>query len=94
MEPLPRALPPAPLGRRSRRAGKPGAVPRPPGHDVRVHVRDALPRVRAVLHRDAERRRARVGALERAPDARDDGEEVPGFGGGEVAQARDAAERV
>ena len=80
------------LPRRGVRARQPVAVAGPPRHDVRVHVRDALPRVRTVLHRDGERGRARVRALEGAPDARDDGEQVPGFGGGEVAQARDAAE--
>jgi hypothetical protein len=73
--------------------GQGRAVARPPGHDVRVHVRDALPGVGAVLHRDAERRRARVRALERAADARDGGEEVAGLGRGEVAQPRYGAQR-
>jgi hypothetical protein len=57
-----------------------------------MHMRHALPRLRPVLHRDIQTRRA-VHPLHHPPDALHCKEQIGCLGGGQVRDAGDAAAR-
>lgn len=63
-----------------------------PRDDMRMHMRHALARVRPVLHRDIQTRRA-VHALHHPSDPLHSKEKIGRLGGGQVRDAGNAAAR-